>query len=299
MRIKLGNWTRLAVVVVAMAGTQAGCKSGWKMPGSDMFPWSKKPTESTLAGSSPGLSMPSSTSTSPVGPSYKNTPSTLAGNGSSPNKPVSPYGAGATGPSFNMPSNNPMASNSTPGMSGLPNAAGVSAGANGYTTGSYNMGGNLAGNAGRPGFPPPTGYGTTPPSAPSGGYGSIPTQTAVANNLPAPYGGAQPAGFPQQANSSAYSPVGNVPAMNASYNAGGNLNAPPQSSMPNALGNSYPPSAAPSAPSQTYTGAAPYRPGSVGRQTSYDFSNQGAGGAGLPPAGFPTTATGPQAGPIR
>jgi len=72
-----------------------------------------------------------------------------------------------------------------------------------------------------------------------------------------------------------------------------------QSSMPNALPAAYQPSslppsagAGPAMGAQTYAGAAPYRPGSVGRQTSYDFSNQAMGGAGMPPANIPNTANG-------
>ena len=288
MRTKLGNWTRLAVVVVAMAGTQAGCKSGWKMPGSDMFPWSKKPSESTLAGSSPGLSMPTSNSASPMGPSYKNTPSTLANSNTGMNKSASPYGTAiASGPNFNMPPNNAMASNHGPSMPSMPNGAGVASGANGYATGPYNM----AGTANRSGgYTPQTGYGV-PPQLPNG-FGTTPPQNSMANSMPPAYGG--PAGMPPPASTSTYSPMGNgnpTNAMNVGYNAMVNTNPAP-SSMPNALPGSYQqPSGAP-VTNQTYAGAAPYRPGSVGRQTSYDFSNPGAGSTGMPPANVPNTANG-------
>ena len=291
MRTKLGNWTRLAVVVVAMAGTQTGCKSGWKMPGSDMFPWSKKPSESTLAGSSPGLSMPSNSASSPMGPAYKNNPTALAGNGIGSPKPQSPYGApGTTGPSFNMPSNNPMASNHGPSGPSTHNGMGVVSGANGYNTGAYNM----AGPANKPGgYTPQTGYGTAqqPPTA----YGNMPPQNAMASMPPA-YGGGPSGmpGMPPPTNSASYAPMGNgagTPAMPAGYHAAMNTANPMQSSMPNALAGSSPLSAGPAIVNQTYNGAAPYRPGSVGRPTSYDFSNQ-SGGAGLPPAGVPNTANG-------
>ena len=285
MRTKLGNWTRMAVVVVAVFGTQSGCKSGWKMPGTDMFPWSKKPSESTLAGSSPSLSMPSNNPSSPVGPAYKNSPNPLASNAANPSRPSSPYGSSA-GPSFNMPPNNPLASN----------GAGVSASANGYSTGPYNM----AGNANRTGgFTPPTGYGAPPPSA--NGYGSPMPQNALAG-LPPAYGGMS-TGLPPSPNSSAaYAPMGNagIPAMPAGYNAAA-VNMPqntfPQSSMPNALPSSFQSSGpnntnGPAMATQSYNGAAPYRPGSVGRQTSYDFSNQGAGASALPPPIVPNTANG-------
>ena len=296
MRTKLANWTRLALVVVAMAGTQTGCKSGWKMPGSDMFPWSKKPTESSLASSSPGLSMPSNSPTSQMGPAYKNSPSPLVSNAANPNRPTSPYGAtNTTGPSFNMPPNNPLANSQL-----AANAAGASANANGYSTGPYNM----AANQNRPGFTPSSGYG-----APTG-YGAPPQSTAgfasptAPNNLagmqtalPPAYGGA-PTGLPQSSNNSSYAPMGNggISAMPAGYNAASSNTMSAQSSMPNALPGGYAPSGLPPSPTsgpsvatQTYSGPAPYRPGSVGRQTGYDFS---APGTGLPPSSVPNTANG-------
>ena len=285
MRTKLANWTRLAVVVVAVFGTQTGCKSGWKMPGTDMFPWSKKPSESTLAGSSPSLSMPSNNPASTVGPAYKNSPSPLVSNAANPSRTNAPYGAAnSAGPAFNMPPNSQMANN----------GSGVSAGANGYSTGPYNM----AGNTNRTGaFTPPTGYGP-PPQSPNG-YGAATNPNAVAG-LPPAYGG-MPAGLAQSSNNSAtYAPMGNggIPALPAAYNAAA-VNSMPQSSMPNALPSSFQSSSLPSnsangpaVAAQTYSGAAPYRPGSVGRQTGYDFSNQGAGVSGLPPASVPNMANG-------
>jgi hypothetical protein len=283
MRTKLGNWTGLAVVVVAMVGTQSGCKTGWKMPGSDMFPWSKKPSESTLAGSSPSMSVPNSAN-SPIGPAYKNSPSALA---SGPAKSMSPYGSpNSTGPSFNMPQTNAMASS-------MPNGAGVSAGANGYSTGPYGM----ASNSGRSGYTPTSGYGAPTPQP--NGYGSPAPVNALAgqSGMPPAYGGmptGMPTGMPngpvQSPSISSYAPMGGVAALPAGYNPGAVNSVPSQSSMPNALPNGYQqsnPSGGP--PVQTYAGAAPYRPGSVGRQTSYDFSNQG-GGSGLPPAGVPGMA---------
>ncbi len=255
------------------------------MPGTDMFPWSKKPSESTLAGSSPSLSMPSNNPTSTVGPAFKNSPSPLVSNAANPSRTPSPYGAASTAaPAINMPPNNPMANN----------GSGVSAGANGYATGPYNMAGNTNRSGG---FTPPTGYGA-PPQSPNG-YGTATNPNALAG-LPPAYGGA-PAGLPPAPNNSAtYAPMGNgsIPALPAAYNSTA-VNNIPQSSMPNALPSSFQPSSLPSnstsgqaVAAQTYSGAAPYRPGSVGRQTSYDFSNQGAGASGLPPASVPNTANG-------
>lgn len=320
MRTKLANWTRLAVVVVVVAGTQTGCKSGWKMPGSDMFPWSKKPSESTLAGSSPNLSMPSNSSSSPVGPALKNSPSPLASNAANPNRPASPYGPTSTGPSFNMPPNNAMARQMPNGQmpngqmpngqmpnGQMPNGqmgnsvAGVNAGANGYQTGPYSMAGGTSRSGG---MTPSTGYGTSPQSP--NGFLSVPPQNAMAgmqSSMPPAYGGMQtgmPTGIPQSPSISAYPSMGNgagIPAMPAGFNAGSVNPMQTQSSMPNALPAAYqpsslPPSAGPAMAAQMYSGAAPYRPGSVGRQTSYDFSNQAMGGAGMPPANVPNTANG-------
>ena len=296
MRNKLANWTRLAVVVVAMAGTQTGCKTGWKMPGSDMFPWSKKPTD--LASSSPGLSMPSNNPSSQMGPAYKNSPSPLVSNAANPTRPSSPYGAtNTTGPSFNMPPNNPSVNSQM-----AHNGAGVSANANGYSTGPYNM----ASNPNKSGFTPPSGYGAStgyaPPSSPQSpiGYGSPLAPSALAgtqSQLPPAYGGT-PSSLPPTTNNSSYAPMGNggIPTMPIGYNVGASTAMQGQSSMPNASPNAYSPSSLPPSPSsgpavatQTYSGAAPYRPGSVGRQTGYDFSTPGAG-TGLPPSGVPNTA---------
>ena len=92
---------------------------------------------------------------------------------------------------------------------------------------------------------------------------------------------------------------GGIPAMPAGYNPNSLNPMPAHSSMPNAAPSGYQasglppiPTSGPGVAAQTYSGAAPYRPGSVGRQTGYDFSNQAGGGAGLPPSGVPNTANG-------
>jgi hypothetical protein len=305
MRKKLANWTRLAVVVVVVAGTQTGCKSGWKMPGSDLFSWSKKPSESTLAGSSPSLSMPSSTATGPVSPAQRNTPSAIGSTAG--NRTSNPYGATSpAGPSFNMPPNNAMA------MGG----AGTAAAANGYTNGPYGMVSSQAkpnGYTAPSGYGAPTGYGAPPTglaaNAPAGfkPSGYAPTSNALAStpSLPPAYGGspapsgalpAMPSGYPSFPNNS-------VPAMPAAYNSGPTMAAqslpPIQSSMPNAVPAGFQPTM-PAVATQSYGGASTYRPGSVARTTGYDFSTQGPGAVantnapaptslGLPPA-VPSTA---------
>lgn len=320
MRMRLANWTRLAVVVVVVAGTQTGCKSGWKMPGSDMFSWSKKPSEATLAGSSPSLAMPSGSPSGPVSPAQRNTPSPLASNAANAGRSGSPYGspngaANSSGPTFNMPPNNPIAN-----MGG----AGAAASSNGYTNGPYGM----VGNQPRPnGAPAQGGYGTPNSNVANSGYGAPsngyapnapagfkpsgstgyapPTNVVAANppSLPLAYGGGLPpgAGSPQAGMGAPAFANNSLQAMPATYNAGAvnqmpqPLPVPSQSSMPNALPNGFQPNM-PSVATQQYNGAVPYRPGSVARTTGYDFSNQGPGGAvassiptmspgmGLPPA---------------
>jgi hypothetical protein len=225
----------------------------------------------------------------------------LVSNAANPNRPSSPYGGtNTTGPSFNMPPNNPLANSQLAN-----NGAGVSANANGYSTGPYNM----ASTPNRSSFTPSSGYGApagyaAPPTSPQSptSYSSPSAPSALAgmqSQLPPAYGGA-PFGFPQSSNNSAYAPTGGggIPAMPAGYNsASTNANAmPAQSSMPNALPSSYAPSNLPPSPTsgpsvatQTYSGPAPYRPGSVGRQTGYDFS---APGSGMPPSSVPNTANG-------
>lgn len=299
MKKLLANWTRLAVVVAVIAGTQSGCKSGWKMPGADLFSWSKKPSESTLAGSSPNLSMPSSGS-SPVSPASKSTPSALASTGAK-----SPYGTGSTGPSFSMPNTN------APVLGG----AGTAAAQNGYTNGQYGMvSANARPGGAMPSYPgsPNSGYGGAGyPQASSAVASSMPNAGAKpgyppsnalagATSLPPAYG---PQGTPSMPTSmpQAYTSPNTVSAMPAGYTAGPSMGQPmppAPSSMPNAVPGGYQPTM-PSVATQPYNGTTPYKPGSVGRSTGYDFSAPGSGvnsgatqtGYGLPPA-VPATANG-------
>ncbi|AMV33834.1 hypothetical protein VN12_17025 [Pirellula sp. SH-Sr6A] len=301
MRTKIANWNKLALVVLIVGGTQVGCKSGWKMPGASMFSWSKKPSESTLAGSNPSISSPSAASMgsglaasgAPTSPALRNTPNMLASTAK-----TSPYGtptgmAGSAGP-----------------------VAGGAAASNGYQTGPY-----VTSTGNRPtGFTAPTGYGPT--GAPTGVPTGAPTGSFAMNGAPAgapsgfglpgagSNGMAPPPSSPTLATASAYGapqptapygmpsapagvpalPVGMSSTNMASLPAG--MPAGTMSSMPNAAPASYTPqqNAAP-----IYAGAAPYRPGSTARQTSYDFSQPSATGApntGLPGVNVPQTATG-------
>lgn len=321
MRSRLPNWIRTGMVLAVIAGTQTGCKSGWKMPGSDMFSWTRKPSESTLAGTGPSIAMPSNGA--PTSPSTKSTPSPINSTALNNTKPSSPYGQGVTSP-YGQPS----AQNTLANVPG----AGTAATQNGYSTGNYAttpqrpMAGAAQGY-GAPGTPAPgynqlaqNPYGpamqgapqnaSVPPmvGAPSAGgpaaYGApqgypAPTHSVAGPNSLPPAGGVAygmtpppaapgvvPNGIP---NTNPYVPnagTNSVPTNTVSYGAGSlPPSLPPASSMPNAYGGG----AAPNVP--TYTGPASYRPGSTARSTSYDFSNQAPGGGAPSGAAYPRSAT--------
>lgn len=303
MRTKIAHWNKLALVVLVMSGTQVGCKSGWKMPGASMFSWSKKPSESTLAGSNPSINSPSgaslgsgvASSGAPSSPALRNTPNMLASSAK-----TSPYGT-PTG----------MAPTAGPSMGGA-------AASNGYQTGPY-----VTSTGNRPtGFTAPTGYGapTAPAGMPTAPAGSFAMNGAPAGSPAAPGGlglpTSAPNGFapapssPTLANASSYgapqqaapygmpSAQGGVPALPVGMSSTNMASLPTgtptgaMSSMPNAAPAAYSPQQ-PAAP--VYAGAAPYRPGSTGRQTAYDFSQGGAAPApntGLPGVNVPQTANG-------
>jgi len=194
MRSRLPNWIRLGMVLAVIAGTQTGCKSGWKMPGSDMFSWTRKPSESTLAGTGPSIAMPSAGT--PTSPSTKSSPTPINSTALNNTKPSSPYGQGVTSP-YGQPS----APNATNALGSVP-GAGTAATQNGYSTGNYAttpqrpMGGT-APNYGVPGGPAPTGnnqlaqnpYGQSayglPPNGPAAGG---PTAGGLVAGGPVPTG---------------------------------------------------------------------------------------------------------------
>jgi hypothetical protein len=282
-----------------VAGTQTGCKSGWKMPGKDMFSWSKKPTESSLAGSNPSLSVSGSstgsglasngsglaTSGSPVSPALKNSPTSM--NNASRN----PYGA--TSPAANLSSPQGLASN-----------------ANGYQTGPY-----MTNSAGRPtGYTAPSGYGNAQPMGQPNGLAMNATAPnaappmGMANNIP-PYSMPNGPGFqqPGQAPSIAqsgfsapsFTPPSGVPALPAGMSSTSMSSLPQPTSMPNVASQGFasnqPNMNAPTMTVPAYGGAGPYRPGSTGRSTAYNFGAPQAGGASgqsLPSSNVPHTANG-------
>jgi hypothetical protein len=289
MRTTFANWTRLTLVVAVVTASQTGCKSGWKMPGTDLFSWSKKPSESTLAGSSPSLAPPTAPGTgsgaavsgSPVSPATRNTPNAYA---SAP-KTTAPYNAPTaamannrmgTPPGFPAPTGN-AAMGSPNGMNGMV------ASSNGYQTPQgfapqqgYGVpsanAGLAATNTAAPNFAMPT---SLPPSMPN---------AMVTNNLPPAYGGAVATNNPT-AGYAMPPATGTIPAMPAAYTAQAPMPSALPTSMPNAAPSNFP-SSQPNMTAPAYAGAAPYKPGSTARSTGYDFSNS------APPAGVPNTASG-------
>ncbi|MCY2975429.1 MAG: hypothetical protein NTW52_12270 [Planctomycetota bacterium] len=141
MRFDVTKWTRLAVLgMVSGACLFTGCSSssGWKMPGSKMFSWSKKPSETTLAGAGP------SSIKYPDSPASKQTPQAIASAaaGTAPGKSGfgSPVGgatslaATGTGARTAQPTYTPP--NGMANVAFAPPAA--AAAANGYSVGPYN-----------------------------------------------------------------------------------------------------------------------------------------------------------------
>ncbi|MCE3018003.1 MAG: hypothetical protein LW870_19275 [Pirellula sp.] len=296
MRKYITKWTKLALVIAAVAGTQTGCNSGWKMPGKDMFSWSKKPTESSLAGSNPSLSVSGSstgsglassgsglaTSGSPMSPSLKNTPTSMT------NASKSPYGATSPAASYSSPQ-------------------GLASNANGYQTGPY-----MTSSGGRPtGYTAPTGYGNAQPmglAANSAGPNAALPMGMVNNtpphSMPNAPGFQQPAQAPAIAQSGFNAPSGfgaqsGVPALPAGMSTTSMSNLPQPSSMPNAapqgFASNQPNMNTSTLAAPAYGGAAPYRPGSTGRSTAYNFGApqpSAATGQSLPTSNVPHTANG-------
>ncbi len=360
MRSRTRNWIQTGLLLAVLAGSQTGCKSGWKMPSSDMFSWGRKPSESTIVGGGPSVTAPGSamagnparptvgaptSPNGPLSPASRSTPNQVASTAVNPGGAVRPAGTqfGGYGPN----GASPYGANA-----GAMQSPGAAASANGYTTGAY------ATNQTRPPLntaPAPYGQsinGATPPSYQNQQFpnaspqiplaqGGVPLPTSTPNQsyppaIPAPQaysgmpvpqgpstvagvpgGGLPPASVPNGYNmmqpqgsmgapvarSSApgYTPTGSQGLPAVPVSSGGNLppGLPPSNQMPMAYGGTAPSSSMPTMtnPAVTnpaVTGSSPYRPGSVGRNTPYDFSNQGAGANPSAPAtGFPRTANDP------
>ena len=296
MRTHITKWTKLALVIAAVAGTQTGCKSGWKMPGKDMFSWSKKPTESSLAGGNPSLTVSGSstgsglasngsglaTSGTPLSPALKNSPTSITNNSKSP------YGASSPAANANGPQ-------------------GLASNANGYQTGPYMMS-----SAGRPtGYTAPTGYGNAQPMGQPMGQpnGLAMSATAPNNNPPMgmtsnvpPYSMPNGTVYPQPGQAPTVAQSGfsapnfagpsGVPVLPAGMSSTNMASLPQPSSMP---ASNQPNTNAPTMTVPAYGGAAPYRPGSTGRSTAYNFGApqpRASGGQSLPNSSVPHTANG-------
>jgi hypothetical protein len=358
MRSRTQNWVFTGLVLALVAG-QTGCKSGWKMPGSDMFSWGRKPSESTLVGSGPSVSTPGSMTAStapksatppasaptgtPMSPALRSTPNQVASTAVNPGA-VNPNAAGRpNGTNFGGYGPNSTPYGSTASTAPAPGAA---ASANGYTTGAYAtgqprapMGVNSAPYGQLAAAQSPSGQGMpfaqAPSSLPNANQNfNFPSSTPVAGPSPQVYGGmtvprgpstiaaapsgalpptAVPSGYsmnPPAATPPAASIPNGLPVATASHaqglpampvSSGTNLppGLPPNTQMPVAYGGSAP-SSMPVMSTPTNSGTTPYLPGSVGRNTPYNFSNQGPGAAPAAPApSFPRTATDPYAIPNR
>ncbi|MFO0012736.1 MAG: hypothetical protein ACK553_08345 [Planctomycetota bacterium] len=365
MRSRTRNWVYSGLVLALLAGSQTGCKSGWKMPGGDMFSWGRKPSESTLMGNGPSVSTPGPSTTASNAPKSMPNPSSPGSNGamspalrSNPNQIVSNAvnptatarpsgpGFGGYGPNGAAPQGGtPYGSapnagaplggapyGTTAGVAPTPGAAATS---NGYTTGAYATNQSRPPMNGAPSAygqnmpapqtqapqiplaqgtaPVPTGTpnysyptpnapqsyagmsvppmnapvagnsnGALPPPVAPQGYNMIPPPASAAPNIARSGGGMYAPSVPQ-----------GVPAMNAS--SGSNLppSIPPASQMPMAYGGNAP-SSMPTMTPPAAQGANRYLPGSMSRNTPYDFSNQGPGAAPSAPAGtYPKTASDP------
>ena len=352
MRSRTRNWVFTGMVLALVAG-QTGCKSGWKMPGSDMFSWGRKPSESTLVGSGPSVSTPGSMTAStgpksatppasastgtPMSPALRSTPNQVASSAVNPGTvnpgtvnpgTVNPGVVGRpNGTNFGGYGPNSAPYASTASTAPVPGAA---ASANGYTTGAYATGqprapmgvnsapyGQLAAAQSPSGQGMPFAQGPSPqvyggmtvprgPSTIAAAPGGALPPTAV----PSGYSMTPPAANPLAANPLAASIPNGLPVATASsaqglpampVSSGTNLppGLPPSTQMPVAYGGSAP-SSMPVMSTPTNSGTTPYLPGSVGRNTPYNFSNQGPGAAPAAPApSFPRTATDPYAIPNR
>jgi len=152
-----------------------GCSSssGWKMPGSKMFSWSKKPSETTLAGSGP------SAIKYPDSPASKQNPQAIASAAAGTSSSKSALAATGTGARSAQPTYTPP--NGMANVAFAPPAA--AAAANGYSVGPYNTYSQPAGAANA----------LASSGAPNGFAGGVPAAGMSPGN---PYNTAAKSGFP-------------------------------------------------------------------------------------------------------
>ena len=279
MRSRIRNWVYTGMVLAMLAGSQTGCKSGWKMPGTDMFSWGRKPSESTLVGSGPTISAPGSMTASttpksanpppsaptgsPMSPALRSTPNQVASTAVNPGATTRPNGTnfGGYGPT-------PSAPYATTASAPVPGAA---ASANGYTTGAY--------PTGQP--RPPMGVNTAPygqlasnpasgmqPAGPSLATPQMPNGQGMPNAQGMPFAqgpASSPAGAPN------YSYPSRSPVASSSPQVYGGMTVPRgPSTIASAPSGALPPAAVPSGYSMTPPSA-----------------SNGLPVAGLPAAGLP------------
>lgn len=288
MRSRLPSWVRFGLVLAVVAGTQVGCSSGWKMPGSDMFSWKRKPSESTLTGSGPSIQMPNSSassvsSNSGSSPASRNTPSTINSTAVNGGRQSGPYGqsnnaANGSGAGLSANTVGYQTIRTTDARTAVPGAGGA-ANSNGFTSPYAGQITPVAyPNPGIPGgmpntatpnpysvAPAPTQFANPQASQPTPGPYSLPPAgpglppSGVAGLPPSPaapsYGSAAPSQYAPSSN--AYAPTGgsSVPAMPVGYSTPALPPAAPSMSpaaLPVAYGGTAP-SFAPSANSAVPT----------------------------------------------
>ncbi len=288
-------WTRLRIrdrvafaCLLAAAASSTGCQSGWKMPGKDLFSWTKKPSESTLAGKGPSLTYPSN------GPAANHTPNQIASGAPGSTRPSGVPGLGA--PPTSMPNSAAVANNYPTGPystnsygvpGGVGSAGAISAASNVAAAGAY--GSSASSSPTYNGPSSPYGYrpSTTPYTPPTSGLAA--TSGSSQPGMTPNYGpqslsntGTGPSSMPgSNSMAGTYVPtgVGATPAFvppsfggttgpNVASTGGADYNATASASMPSGVA----------------AGGA-YRPGTTGRATGYDFSTPSASaptGAGQP-----------------
>lgn len=267
MRSRQPNWVRFGLILTVMAGSQVGCSSGWKMPSSDMFSWKRKPSESTLTGSSPSIAMPENSKTSAAtSPAQRNTPSAISSTAANTTKnpagkQSSPYGQSSTanpttGTGLNASFAAYQSQPSTLGQSASV-SGGSAAGANGFSPGTYSAPAARMANTNAPGAGASLGSPTPNPYSLAPAPGAPPT--AGAPNLGAANLGAPNVSVPQYNVPGATPSVGNIPAPSfppAGYSAGGIPGSAPTGGNPGLA-----PAPAPTAYTSPLPPSVPFNPG--------------------------------------
>ncbi|MFM7975277.1 MAG: hypothetical protein ACKO8U_09415, partial [Pirellula sp.] len=187
MLSRFPNWVRSGLLLAMLAGTQTGCQT-WKSPSFNMFPWSKKPSADKIVGTKPPTNLPTSSSSTsgPVSPALRNTPSPVPGS-PTPNTNLASNPAGA------IPSPGTAAANNgfTPGTYNVAQPRTNPASPNPYATAPNGANPNaVSPNAVSPYGANP--YAATP--APSQPSGTVPSGLVSSASIPGTIPGANPYG---------------------------------------------------------------------------------------------------------